>query len=330
MAICIRRRELLAALGGAAAWPLIARAQQPAVPVIGFLGSTSADGARTNLAAFQEGLKLAGYVENQNLKIEYRWAENRYERLPELASDLVAKGVSVIAVPPPIAAALAAKAATRTTPIVFLTAADPVVAGLIDSLNRPNGNITGVALFDGTLGPKNLELIHELIPTADIVGVFFNPDSPSGNVFLADAKRSAQILHQQLVPIPVRREADIDAAFEKLSQSQAKVLLVWPDAFLFSHRERLVARAAIDKIAVVSDLREFPVAGALSSYGGNSQEISRQFGVYVGKILKGAKPADMPVWQPTKFELVINLKTAKALGLEIPPQLLARADEVIE
>ena len=323
----MKRREFIVALGGAAAWPAVGHAQRPALPVIGYLGSSSPDTTLT--ADFNRGLKEAGYVEGQNVAIEYRWANNQYDRLPALAADLVSLQVTVIAAPPPVVTALAAKAATQTIPIVFLTAADPVVTGLVPSLNRPNGNITGVAAFDGTLGPKNLELLRELVPKTDLVGVFFNPDNPSVNV-LAVSNEAARALGQQLVIVGVKGEHDIDAAFDTLLQKQIRVLYVWPDAFLYSQRDRLVARAVSYKIPLISDLRGFTAAGGLASYGANNSDLFRQFGVHVGKILRGAKPSDVPVQQPTKFELVINLKAAKALGIDVPPSLLARADEVIE
>jgi putative ABC transport system substrate-binding protein len=324
----VKRREFIAGLAGAVAWPVVARAQRSALPVIGYLGSSSPDTTLT--VDFNRGLKEASYVEGQNVAIEYRWANNQYDRLPALAADLVSLQVTVIAAPPPVVTALAAKAATQTIPIVFLTAADPVVTGLVPSLNRPNGNITGVAAFDGTLAPKNLELLHELMPTAKLIGLLFNPDVPITNSMLPGANEAAKVLDQQLVTVPVRRGDDIDLAFEKLQQMQITAVYIFPDAFLFSERDRLVARAVSYKIAVISDLRAFTAAGGLASYGANNSDLFRQFGVHVGKILRGAKPSDVPVQQPTKFELVINLKAAKPLGIDVPPSLIARADEVIE
>jgi putative ABC transport system substrate-binding protein len=323
----MKRRAFIAGLGSAAVWPWVVRAQRSTLPVIGYLGSSSPDTTLT--VDFNRGLKEAGYVEGQNVAIEYRWANNQYDRLPALAADLVSLPVTVIAAPPPVVTALAAKAVTQTIPIVFLTAADPIVTGLVPSLNRPNGNITGVAAFDGTLGPKNLELLRELVPKADLVGVFFNPDNPSVNV-LAVSNEAARALGQQLVIVEVKGEHDIDAAFDTLLQKQIRAVYVWPDAFLYSQRDRLVARALSYKIAVISDLRGFTAASGLASYGANNSDLFRQFGVHVGKIVKGAKPSDVPVQQPTKFELVINLKAARALGIDVPPSLLARADEVIE
>ena len=326
----MRRREFIAGLGGAAAWPLVARGQQPAIPVLGFLGSGSQNDSTSRLVdAFRHGLKEAGYVEGQNVLIEYRWANYQYDRLPTLAADLVSHRVAVIAAAPPVAAAFAAKAATQTIPIVFVTAADPIFTGLVSSLNRPDGNITGVTIIGSTLGPKSLELLHELIPQASTIAVFFNPDNPSGYK-LTDIEKAAQVFDQQLAIFAVKRERDIDAAFDALVQQRVGALLVAPDLFLFSQRERLIARAAIQALPVISDLREFPVAGGLASYGASISDGLRQAGAYAGKILKGAQTTDLPVLQPTKFELVINLKTAKALGLDVPPTLLARADEVIE
>ena len=324
----MRRRAFIAGLGSAAAWPVVGRAQRSALPVIGYLGSTSPDTTLT--ADFNRGLKEAGYVEGQNVAIEYRWANNQYDRLPALAADLVSRQVTVIAAPPPVVTALAAKAATQTIPIVFFAGADPVLAGLVPSLNRPSGNITGVAAFNGPLGSKHLEFLHELIPSADVVGVFFNPDVPISNYYLRDTNEAARALGQQLVIVAVRGEPDIDAAFDTLLQRHIRALLVWPDAFLYSQRDRLAAQAISHKIAVVSELRGFPAAGGLASYGANNSDLYRQFCAYVGKILRGAKPTDLPVLQPTRFELVINLKAAKAIGIDLPPSLLARADEVIE
>ena len=325
----MKRRAFIAGLGVAAAWSMVVRAQQAGMPVIGYLGSGSSH-ATPARATFHQGLKEVGVIEGQNVAIEYRWANNQYDRLPELAADLVKRKVDVIAVPPPVAAALAAKAATQTIPIVFFTAADPVSAGLVSAINRPNGNVTGVAAFDDTLGPKNLELIHELIPTADLIAVMFNRDNPGGNIFLNETTQAARTLNQQLMFIAVKDERDIDSAFDEIFEKQIKALLLWPDTFLFAQRERIITRAAHHQVAVVSDLREFPAAGGLASYGADLTDLYRLFGNCVGKMVKGAKPADVPVLQPTKFELVVNVKAARALGLTIPPTLLARADEVIE
>jgi putative ABC transport system substrate-binding protein len=325
----MRRREFIAGLGSAAAWPAIGHAQRSAPPVIGYLGSSSPDTTLT-IAHFTRGLKEAGYVEGQNVAIEYRWANNQYDRLPTLATDLVSRQVTVIAAPPPVVVALAAKAATQIIPIVFLTAADPITTGLVTSLNRPNGNITGVAAFDGTLAPKNIELLNELIPKAKVIGLLFNPDVAITSLMLPGANEAAQIFGSQLVTIAVRDEDDIDFAFERLRQMQISAVYIFPDAFLYSERDRLIARAASCKIAVVSNFRDFPAAGGLASYGAKNSDLFRQFGACVGKILGGAKPSDVPVSQPTAFELVINLKAAKALGIDVPPSLIARADEVIE
>ena len=325
----MKRRAFIAGLGGAAALSFAAGGQ-PTMPVLGFLGSNSPnDSTSFGVDAFRQGLKEAGYLEGQNVLIEYRWANYQYDRLPTLAADLVSHRVAVIAAAPPVAAAFAAKAATQTIPIVFMTAADPVLTGLVSSLNRPDGNITGVTIIDSTLGPKSLELLHELTPQASTIAVFFNPDNPSGYK-LTDIEKAAQVFDQQLAIFPVKDEHDIDAAFGAFVRRRIGALLVAPDAFLFSQRERLVARAADQALPIVSDTREFPVAGGLASYGASISDALRQGGVYAGKILKGTKTTDLPVLQPTKFELVINLKTAKALGLTIPPTLLARADEVIE
>ena len=326
----MKRRAFIAALGGAAAWPVVAKAQ-PTMPVLGFLASSSPNDSTTSqvVDAFRQGLKEAGYLEGQNVLIEYRWANYQYDRLPTLAADLVSHRVAVIAAAPPVAAAFAAKAATQSIPIVFMTAADPVLTGLVSSLNRPDGNITGVTIIDSTLGPKSLELLHELTPQASTIAVFFNPDNPSGYK-LTDIEKAAQVFDQQLAIFPIKDEHDIDAAFGAFARQRIDALLVAPDSFLFSQRERLVARAADQALPLVSDLREFSVAGGLASYGASISDALRQGGVYAGKILKGTKTTDLPVLQPTKFELVINLKTAKVLGLTVPPAILARADEVIE
>src|SRR6516225_1787943 len=322
-------RAFIAGLGSAVALSFAARGQ-PTMPVLGFLGSNSPNDSTSQVVdAFRQGLKEAGYLEGQNVLIEYRWANYQYDRLPTLAADLVSHRVAVIAAAPPVAAAFAAKAATQTIPIVFMTAADPVLTGLVSSLNRPDGNITGVTIIDSTLGPKSLELLHELTPQASTIAVFFNPDNPSGYK-LTDIEKAAQVFDQQLAIFPVKREHDIDAAFGVFVRQRIGALLVAPDSFLFSQRQRLVARAADQALPLVSDLREFPVAGGLASYGASISDALRQGGVYAGKILKGTKTTDLPVLQPTKFELVINLKTAKVLGLTVPPALLARADEVIE
>jgi putative ABC transport system substrate-binding protein len=323
----LKRRDFL--LGCAAtAWPLAARAQQPALPVIGFINSAWAEPLARMMAAFRDGLKEAGYVEGQNVAIEYRWAEGQYERLPALAADLVRRQVSVIAATS-TPAALAAKAATSTIPIVF-TALDPVAAGLVVSLNRPGGNATGVNNYLGDLGSKRLELLHELVPNASMIGVLVNPNSPDAQSQWKDVNEAARNFRQPVHVVNASSEADFDSVFSALVQLKAGALLVGSDPFLLGRRDLIVSLAARHAIPAMYFLREFVLAGGLMSYAPDLREAFRQAGIYTGRILKGTKPGDLPVVQPTRFEFVINLKTAKTLGLEIPPKLLALADEVIE
>ena len=330
MASYIRRRKFLATLlgGGAAAWPLAARAQQATMPVIAFLSSASLEPMR--LAAFREGLKQVGYIEGQNVAIEYRWAAGNFDQLPALAADLVRRQVAVI-VSVGTPAARAAKNATATIPIVFSVGGDPIQLGLVASLNRPDGNVTGVTTLEVTLVPKQLQLLHELVPTATTIAVLVNP----ANRFLAetisrDMRASAAAVGVQLVITSVSRERDFATAFKTLAQRRAGALAISSDVFFNTQGQVLATLAAQHRLPAISQFRDFAAAGGLMSYGTLLVDMLRQVGVYTGRILRGETPADLPVLQPTKFELVINLKTAKTLGLTVPPTLLAIADEVIE
>ncbi len=324
----MRRRDLIASLAGVAvARPLGARAQQ-AMPVIGFLGTGSANALL--LAPFRQGLSEASYVEGQNLAIEYRWAEGHYDRLPALAAELVGRKVDVIATTGGSVSALAAKTATPTIPIVFAGVSDPVGDGLVASLARPGNNLTGFSLLNVELTPKRLELLSELVPQARVIAFLVNPNSPQTEGVIRDVQEAARAKGMQLDILKAGTENEIDAAFATLVQLQAGALVVQADSFFGSRREQLVALTSRHAVPAVYSLREYTAAGGLISYGPTLAAIFRQAGIYAGKILKGAKPADLPVQQPTTFELVVNLKTAKALGLTVPPSILARADEVIE
>jgi putative tryptophan/tyrosine transport system substrate-binding protein len=331
MAIDIGRREFISALGGAAvAWPLAASAQQPALPVVGFLGSRSANGSAHLVTSFHQGLKETGYVDGQNLVMEIRWAEGHYDRLPEMAADLVRRQVAVIAATGSPNSAQAARAATRMIPIVFATGGDPVKLGLVVSLNRPSGNATGISFFNGPLGSKRLELLHKLVPTAAVIGFLVNPNDPRIESDIKDLQTAASVFGAQIVVLKADSETAIDAAIAGLTQRQANALIVNADSFFSSRNKQIVALAARYVIPTIYSQREYITSGGLVSYGTNLEEGYREAGTYVGRILKGAKPAELPVLLPTKFELVINLKTAKALDITVPPTLLALADEVIE
>jgi putative tryptophan/tyrosine transport system substrate-binding protein len=329
----MRRRELVRLLGGAViSWPLAARAQQKRVPVIGYLDSDSAARADSAalVAAFHEGLSETGYVEGQNVAIEYRWAEGRYDRLPAMAADLVGRKVDLIVASGGLLSTLAAKSATSTIPIVFTGVSDPVAAGLVASLARPGGNLTGSSPFSLELMPKRLELLTELVPQARTITLLANPNDPNTERVLPIVQEAARTKGVQLSILKASTESEIDSAFASLVQTQAGALVVPTEPFFNSRRAQLLALASRHAIPAIYGWREFAVAGGLISYGTSLIGMRRQAGVYAGKILKGAKPADLPVQQPTRFELVVNLKTAKALGLTVPPSILARADEVIE
>jgi putative tryptophan/tyrosine transport system substrate-binding protein len=326
----MKRREFITLIGGAAAWPLGAHAQQPALPVIGVLGATSQAEWLPFMAAFNRGLSEIGYTEDQNVKIEYRWADNRYDRLPALAADLVARQVAVIAALGGTPSALAAKRVTSAIPIVFLVGRDPVELGLVASFNRPGGNVTGVNMLNVILAEKRLELVRELVPKAAVIAILFNQDNPNGQSYVSELEPIARAAGQRVLVRSASNDHELDTAFAILVENRADAVVVAPDPFLDSRRNRVVALAARHILPAIYQWREFVVAGGLISYGTSLADAHRQQGVYVGSILKGTRPADLPVIQPTKFELVINLKTAKALGLTVPLTLQARADEVIE
>jgi ABC-type uncharacterized transport system substrate-binding protein len=325
----MQRREFITLLGGAAAWPLVAVAQQSAIPTIGFLRSTLPDSSTDLLVALRKGLKETGYVEGQNITIEYRWAENRHERLSALAADLVRQRCVVI-IAGGVNAASAAKAATATTPIIFATGDDPVRSGLVGSLNRPGGNITGVTNLIVEVAPKRLGLLREVVPKAAVIGMLVNPASRSFERQERETQAAARALGQQLHVFKVSSERDIDSAFATLAQYQIGALLIGANALFTGQRDQLVALAARHAMPTLHYSREFVEAGGLMSYGTSIRDAYRQVGVYVGRVLKGEKPGDLPIIQSSTFELVINLKTAKALGLTVPYGLLNAADEVIE
>jgi len=324
------RREFIAGLAGAAAWPLAARAQQPSIPLIGYLGTQSADVDYENVTVtVLQGLKEMGYVEGQNVAIEYRWAENQFDRLPALAADLVRRRVTVI-LASGTPAALAAKAATTTIPIFFATSGDPVALGLVASLSRPGANVTGIAVLAAELAPKQLQLLRELIPNAGVFGVLADPAFPTTQSTITDLEAAARTLGLQLVVVNARNDADLETAFATFSQQRVGGVLVSASSFYSRRAEQLAALAARHALPAIYSYREYALAGGLMSYGSSLRYYYHQVGIYTGRILKGEKPADLPVQQAVKLQLVINLKTAKALGLTIPETLLATADEVIQ
>jgi len=324
----IKRREFITLLGGAAAWPLAARAQQSAPPVIGFLSSRSADDSARVVAAFRQGLAVTGYVEDRNVVIEFRWAEGQLDRLPALASELVHRPVAVIAALGE--SGYAAKAATTTIPIVLGSGGDPVELGLVTSLNRPGGNVTGATFLTAQLGAKRLGLLRDLVPGADVVALLINPNTAVGRVQTRDVQQAARALGQNLIVLSGGSDESIEASFVTLSQKRVAALLIGGDPFFDTRRDRLIALALQYRGPAIYQFREYALAGGLMSYGASITDMYHQVGLYVGRVLKGEKPADLPVMQVSKFETVINLKTAKALGIKISDNLLSLADEVIE
>jgi ABC-type uncharacterized transport system substrate-binding protein len=325
----MRRREFIPLLGGAAAWPLAARAQQPALPVIGFLGFGSLGWFAPQVVGFRQGLNQTGYVEGQNVVVEFRWAESRVDRFPALAADLVRHQVAVIVAHSP-GGVRAARAASATVPIVFVMGEDPIKEGLIASLSRPGGNVTGFTNFANQLAGKQLGLLREIVPNPSAFAILVNPNNPNAEPDTTDAKAAADALGRELRVFGASTERDLETAFDTMAQLRVGALLVNIDPFFIGQSKQIVALAASHAVPTIYDRRDFPVAGGLMSYGASEVDAFRQCGIYVGRILKGAKPADLPAQQSTKFEFVINLQTVKTLGLTVPPGLLAIADEVIE
>jgi ABC-type uncharacterized transport system substrate-binding protein len=331
MTFCIGRREFITLIGGAAAaWPLAASAQQPAMPVIGFLSTRSPDVSAHQVAAFRQGLVENGYAEGRNVTVEYRWALGEYDRLPALAAELVSRRVAVLVACGGDPAALAAKTATSTIPIVFVVGSDPVKLGLVASYNRPGGNVTGINILTNTLEAKRLGLLHELVPHAATIGYLLNPNFSAAASWLSDAEAAARAIRLQLHVLRASTDREIETEFESVAQHRIPALAVAPDPFFSTHRDKLVALAARHAVPAMYQLREFAVAGGLMSYGIDISDVYRQTGVYAGSVLKGTKPAELPILQPTKFEFVINLKSVKALGIKLSDNLLSLADEVIE
>jgi putative tryptophan/tyrosine transport system substrate-binding protein len=326
----MKRRDFIAALGGAAAWPMVGRAQQPAMPVIGFLSSRSAGDSVSAVAAFRAGLAETGYVEGRNVAIEFRWAEGRFDRLPALAEELVRRPVAVLAPVAGYQTPRAAQAATSTIPIVFGIGEDPVREGLVPNLNRPGGNTTGATFSTALLGAKRLGVLRQLVPQAEVIGLLVNQNSTQGQGQARDVQEAAQKLGLQLVVLNGGSDEDIDAAFASLARLKVDALLVGADPSFDPKRNRLIAMVAQHAVPAIYQFRDYALAGGLMSYGASIAELYQQVGIYVGRILNGDKPGDLPVMLPAKFEMVVNLKTAGVLRLTIPPALLATADEVIE
>ena len=327
----MRRRDFIAVAGSTVVWPLVARAQQLTMPVIGYIGTGSRESDTFRLPSFHQGLSESGYVEGRNVTVEYRWAEGHNDRLPALAADLVRRQVSVIAVPASTPGALAAKTATKTIPVVFYIGLDPVALGLVASLNRPGGNLTGVTGWNVMVGPKRLQLLRELVPTATVMGILVNPTSPE--LAEADSKEqhvAAGTLGVQLHVLQASAERDLDTVFAKLVELRAAGLVIGTDSLFNTWKERLAALSITHRVPTIHQYREFAVAGGLMSYGTDTSDLSRQVGLYTGRILKGEKPADMPVQQATKVELVLNLRTARMFGLSFPETMVLRANEIIQ
>ena len=325
----MRRREFVTLLGGAAAWPLAAHAQQPAIPLIGFLSSRSLNDSRHLVDAFRTGLQANGYIEGQNLSVEYRWAEGQYDRLPALAAELVRSRVAVLVTTGGEPSVLAAKAATSSIPIVFTTGGDPVKMGLVPSLSRPGGNATGISLLTTAPEAKRL-VLHELAPRAGVVGVLIDPNYQQAEDQAREVREAAKALDLQIEIALAGKDQELESAFASLAQSHAAALLVTADPFFDTRRDRIIALAAQFRLPAIYQFRDYVVAGGLVSYGVSLADGYRQVGIYAGRVLKGDKPSDLPIYQAIKFEFVLNLKTARALGLQVPPMLSALADEVIE
>jgi len=326
----MRRREFIGVLGGAAAWPLAARAQQPAAPIIGFLNPASSTEFAYRVAAFREGLAEMGYVENQNVKIEYRWGQHQYDRLPELATDLVQHRVAAIAATGGVPSVRAAKTATSGIPIIFTFEGDPVEFGLVASLNHPGGNVTGITMISSLIVPRRIGLLRDVIPGIKTIAILMNSTSPANKAEVAAAEQAARTFGWQVRVLSASGNGDFGEAFQPLTRERADALLVCTDPIFESQRDQIIALAAHHVVPAIYALREYPMSGGLMSYGASITDLYRQAGVYIGRILKGERPADLPVMQASKFEFVINLKTAKTLGLTIPNQMQLLADEVIE
>ena len=326
----LRRRQFITLLGGAAAWPVTSRAQQPGMPVIGFMSTLSPESISNPMVGFHLGLKEAGYIESQNVAIEYRWAQGHYDRMPELAADLVRRKVAVIVASGGDPSPQIAKAASRTIPIVFGMFGDPVREGLVDSLNRPGGNATGVTIFGPAAATKRLQLLHDLVPQAAVTAFLVNPNNPNANVEITAAQTAAASLGRQIVVLNASSESELDAAFSNMVQQRIGALLGASDPFFYNRRDQIVSLAARHRIPAIYYLRDFARAGGLMAYGNSLTDMYRLVGVYTGRILRGEKPTDLPVAQSTKFEFIINLQAARALGIEVPNSMQLLADEVIE